>query len=589
MKKLIDILGNRNFSLKTFKNVRKEKFFIFFSVIAIFIFLIFGISDFFSTGKKAMCTVLFFCSFLFFMNIVMYNVLKKINIASTISLLICMTILSYSMIDTGFSGISIVWILAFPLTAYYFKGRIKGSGYIAVLLLVGCFIFELKSFDIINTGYSASTYLMISCSFIVVSLMAFFYEDTSNRNENIIWKQIYTDPLTGLRNRRKLIEDLAGTDEYRLILINVDDFKEINNIYGSDTGDELILEISERIKDHIDGRSGLYKLHADEFAVTTDTDKGKEDILLLVENIDRSLSTNFLINKNEITISVSIGISGLGNDTLSEADIALKMAKDKMLPFVFFDNTVKLKEKFHSNLLLLNKLNSSIANDNIVPFYQPIFNNKTLKIDKYECLARLFYNDEIIPPFSFLDLAKRAKIYPHITRIIILKSFDFFQNKDFEFSINLSIDDILNRDTTDFIFGCLDGFKNSKNVVFEIVESEKIEKYDEIMDFIYNVKKYGCKIAIDDFGSGYSNFDYILKMNVDFIKIDSSLIKKIDTDRNSMAITETIVDFSKKLKFKTIAEFVHSESVYNKVKELNIDYSQGYYFGEPLEGIEELS
>ena len=121
-------------------------------------------------------------------------------------------------------------------------------------------------------------------------------------------------------------------------------------------------------------------------------------------------------------------------------------------------------------------------------------------------------------------------------------------------------------------------------MVFEIVESEGIENFGEVIDFIRRVKSFGCKIAIDDFGTGYSNFEYILKMDVDFLKIDASLIKNISTDPNCRAIVETIVDFSKKIGIKTIAEFVHSAEVYSVEKSIGVDFSQGYFFGEPKPG-----
>jgi diguanylate cyclase (GGDEF)-like protein len=533
-----------------------------------------------------MYLILFLSAVLFAINLTVFSIIKRIGIASEIALIITMIIFSYTYIDPGVSKISMMWTLIFPLMAFYFKGKTGGAVHIAVLLFIGIAAFISDASGIIPTNYAMSAYLFTLSELIVISLMTFFYEDTFTRNEKIIIRQIYTDPLTGLQNRKKLINVIAKSGEYRLILINVDGFKEINNIYGSKIGDDIIVEISDRIKKNTDSHADLYKLHADEFAIIVDKDVTDDYITTLAKKIDMTLSTDFFIRNHEVTISVSMGISDASSDILSEADIALKLAKEKRVSYFFFDSSIKLKEKYQNNLLLLNKLKNGIAKDNIIPFYQPIINNKTLKIEKYECLTRLFYEDEIITPFLFLDLAKRSKIYPHITRIMILKAFEYFQEMDVEFSINLSIDDILNRDTINFIFNSLGGYKNTKNVVFEIVESEKIEKYEEIIEFINRAKKYKCKIAIDDFGSGYSNFDYILKMNVDYLKIDSSLIKKIDTDTNSMTITETIASFCRKLNLKTIAEFVHSESVFNKVKELEIDYSQGYFFGEPRKEIQ---
>ena len=118
-------------------------------------------------------------------------------------------------------------------------------------------------------------------------------------------------------------------------------------------------------------------------------------------------------------------------------------------------------------------------------------------------------------------------------------------------------------------------------IIFEIIESEGIENFEQVLEFINDTKQYGAKIAIDDFGTGYSNFEYLMKLKVDYIKIDGSMIKSIDTDKNSQMVTQTIVEFAKKMKIQTIAEFVCSKNVFDKVTELNVDYAQGYYFGEP--------
>jgi EAL domain-containing protein (putative c-di-GMP-specific phosphodiesterase class I) len=132
----------------------------------------------------------------------------------------------------------------------------------------------------------------------------------------------------------------------------------------------------------------------------------------------------------------------------------------------------------------------------------------------------------------------------------------------------------------------LERYKIGSRAVFEIVESESIENFEEVEDFIVQVKSYGCKVAIDDFGTGYSNFEYLMKLKADYIKIDGSMIKDIDTSLNAQIVVSTIVSFAKKMGIKTIAEFVENESILNKVKELGVDYSQGYYFSQPKRDIE---
>jgi len=194
-------------------------------------------------------------------------------------------------------------------------------------------------------------------------------------------------------------------------------------------------------------------------------------------------------------------------------------------------------------------------------------------------------DDTLIAPIHFLELAKKNKLYHQLTKIMIEKTFEKFKHLPYSVSINLSVDDIVNKDIYKFIMDKLKNSPISKNIVFEIIESEGIENFDQVLEFINSVKSYGAKISIDDFGTGYSNFEYLMKLKVDYIKIDGSMIKNIDTDKNSQMITQTIVEFAKRMNIKTVAEFVHSKDVFDKIVELGVDYTQGYYFGAPAQDI----
>ena len=143
----------------------------------------------------------------------------------------------------------------------------------------------------------------------------------------------------------------------------------------------------------------------------------------------------------------------------------------------------------------------------------------------------------------------------------------------------------MNKNTTDFIRKKLLNFNNCDKIVFEILESEEIENFEVMKNFIHEIKAFGCKIAIDDFGSGYSNFSHILELDVDYLKIDASLIKNITTNDSSKVIVQGIVDFSKRLDIKTIAEYVETKEGVDLLTKLGIDYVQGYYIGKPEKDI----
>jgi len=401
-------------------------------------------------------------------------------------------------------------------------------------------------------------------------------------------KEIYlTDKLTGLYNRLKLIEDLKNKKNVKLILINIDSFKEINNVYGYEIGDKVLKTLAERLKSFVSNHNlWVYKLSGDEFAILVDRHFPQNAFKMFINGLiyyveSNPIKINDYLIKIDITLGIADGTEENLKNLLEKADMALKYAKQQKKHYMFYRKDLDIQKKYQENRYWLNVLKNAIKQDNLIAYYQGIFNNKTNKIEKYESLIRLKLENKIISPFFFLEVAKKSKLYPEITKKIFSEAVKYA--KDHEISINLSVMDILNEHTVSYILNTLKN--NNLKITFEILESEGIENYAEVCQFIKNVKEYGCKIAIDDFGSGYSNFAHILNLDVDYLKIDASLIKNLDTNKNSQIVVETIVGFAKKLGIKTVAEFVHSKEVFDKVVEMGIDYSQGYYISEPKPNI----
>ena len=222
-----------------------------------------------------------------------------------------------------------------------------------------------------------------------------------------------------------------------------------------------------------------------------------------------------------------------------------------------------------------------MENDGVEMYYQPIYNYDKEGIEKFECLMRIVDEGKVYTPYRFLDIAKKTKLYPRLTYRVIEKSTAAFANNSFEFSINLTIDDLLNQGLIEFLLerAKLHGVLN--RMVVEIVESEEMQNYEEILGVIKSLKSCGVKIAIDDFGSGYSNYEYLSSLQADYVKIDGSLIKSICKDEKVRSVVSSIIDFARKYDMKTIAEFVSDENLDKEARALGIDYAQGYFYGEP--------
>ena len=395
---------------------------------------------------------------------------------------------------------------------------------------------------------------------------------------------VNTDFLTGLGNRYKLIKDIKKSINPALAIFNVDSFSEINDFYGHEQGDMVIVELSKVFASLLSKQScTIYHLQGDEFVIF-DRDAKRDVFIKKMLSISESFSKKpaKLNSDKEIYINFTIAISFEDkNNIFTTADMALKIAKKENKHLLVYSEAISLNDQYKNNIKWANKVKKAIDNDNIVPVFQPIVNNSNEKWEKYESLVRIKDDENLISPYFFLDISKKTKQYVKITRIMIEKTFEMFRDRDSEFSINLTIEDILNEGINRFIFEMLERYGIGQKVVFEIVESESIENFEQVLSFIENIKSFGSKLAIDDFGTGYSNFEYLLKLKADYIKIDGSMIKDIDKNVEAQIVVSTIVDFAKKMGVKTIAEFVETESVFNKVKEMGIDYSQGYYFSAP--------
>ena len=223
--------------------------------------------------------------------------------------------------------------------------------------------------------------------------------------------------------------------------------------------------------------------------------------------------------------------------------------------------------------------------DNLLKaYFQPIVNTKTKETLKYEALIRYVSPEgKVHGPFEFLHIAKKTKLYPNIVKVVLEDSLKLIKNKNKTVSINISYIDLANKQTVKSIYDFLEQNKEySSRFEFELLESEEIDDYSLVESFIENISKFGCILGIDDFGAGYSNFYILSRLNVKFIKIDGSLIKNIHESKDLEVIVKTICNIASEFNIKTVAEFVANEEIYNKVKELNIDYSQGYYFDQPL-------
>ena len=401
-------------------------------------------------------------------------------------------------------------------------------------------------------------------------------------------KDLYIDKLTHLPNRNKLKKDLSVNEVDLMALINIDKFSTINDLYGEVNGDEILCQFAKKIQEDFKEETfTIYRIEADKFAIVTlgtnlSINEFKERCTIFAEKIERSA---ILIGEHSIDLHITIGIAkAKAEDVFRYTQRVINYARKKFEQILIYEDSYNFQEDFEENMRWVKKVKNGIQNNLFTAYYQPIIDTKTKEIYKYEALIRYIEEDgKAIAPHKFLDIAKKVKLYPKIIEIMLEKALIFIKVKKKRVSINISFADISSVKTQECIFTKLEEHKNLTSMLeFEILESEEISDFASVQRFIAQVRTYGCTVGVDDFGAGYSNFNMLTHLDIDFVKIDGSLIKEIDQSLNQEIIVETITNFSKKLGLKTVAEYVCNEAVYEKVKLLDLDYSQGYYFSEPL-------
>ena len=395
------------------------------------------------------------------------------------------------------------------------------------------------------------------------------------------------DFLTDLYNRNAFERHLSLLQKPHLLIVNIDGFKQINDVYGNEFGNKMLVKIAAFIKEYINNShtAKIYRLGGDEFGILFN-DINPIYALEVSHDLEEKISKHpFIVDPLKLNISVSIASNNIA-PILENADLALKeIKKDRTIKVIEYKESYNLKKNIEENLEILNIIKRAIKEDRVVPFFQPIVNLQTLKIEKYEALVRIIQPDgTILLPYKFLDISKKTPYYKEITKIMIRKTMRVAKQYPYRFSINISMADILNHDLINDMFRTFkQDLHTSARIDIELLESENLENAQEVQYFIDRAHSFGSKILIDDFGTGYSNFTYFSNLDVDLIKIDGSIVKEITTNERKLHMLKSIHEFSSGMDMENVAEFVETKEIALMLKKLGITYAQGYYFGKPSE------
>ncbi|MGN0804682.1 MAG: EAL domain-containing protein [Candidatus Coproplasma sp.] len=396
-----------------------------------------------------------------------------------------------------------------------------------------------------------------------------------NDSRQKLAEQMVTDSATGLANLTKFMHDSETCGYNALCLISLKNESVIRVFHKKESYVYYIKSVADTCKQLLSDDYKIYRYNELSVIVASHV-KDKQPFVEDLQNVLATLGKKKDKSHQAIyEMSIVFG----EEDLLNRIELTyINLHKSDKYVLINDDNSKTLVKE----LQLLEVINDAISNNNVIPFYQGIVNNKNNKIEICESLMRLTDKDgKIYMPGDFLPVAKEYKLYDKLSYLMIERVLDEAPKHSFAVSINLNVSDVYNQETVNMIFEKLKKTPRPDKIIFEIVESEDITDYTYFKAFTDRIHSLGAKIAIDDFGSGYSNLMHILKIDLDYIKITGEIIKDICNDKTCRDFVNMISTLANVYKRKVIAEYVENESIQRRLKKYRVNYSQGYLFSRP--------
>ncbi|MDA0145885.1 EAL domain-containing protein [Vibrio toranzoniae] len=411
------------------------------------------------------------------------------------------------------------------------------------------------------------------------------------------------DSRTGLPNRIVLKERLNTiTLTEHLLTLKLTNFHQVNEKYGYQVGDQLLLDLSNHFVERLQLRVGkasqlkveLFSIGVGEWAIIfnarVDSVKIEQGFIEFADDIEHiNFEPYGLTDIDYLSVSLCGGfasrcdfLTDTGDEILLKAIEARRYGVRNNTHITNAKDIQVSEEDRKEQLGWLSCVSRAILDQNIITYSQPIVASGTHEMIGQECLVRIMESDgTIVPPGKFLPMIADTHLYTRLSRHMIKNTIGYMADKQSPFSINLSPQDLLSDKTLEVLEAAICDINDPTRLGLEVLESEQIKDYGRMIEVCDHFRALGARIIVDDFGSGYSNIDEIIKLEPQIIKLDGSLIRNIDKDKKQRKIAQQLVSLCHILNAKTVAEFVHNEQVCRIAEEMGVDYLQGYHFGEP--------
>ncbi len=405
-------------------------------------------------------------------------------------------------------------------------------------------------------------------------------------------KKSFIDPLTGMFNRQYLYELLSRypVDKFHVLLMDLDHFKQVNDIYGHDAGDIVLSTVAQRIRSVIRKQDILIRFGGEEFILLIPA-KDINISMDLAQRIRKHIKASPIsLEKCELNVTISMGLNPLPGES-KDFDGAMKIADEGLYKakqmgrdrVEIYDPNVTSKEEH--GLESLCTIKDALELEHLFCMYQPIFNVHTLEVHSYELLIRMRDEENnIIEPEKFLPVIFNTQVYVHVTKRVIDFAVSTLREKEIDLNINLDVQDLFNGEILDYL---LETFENepqmAQKLTIEIYENKELLEYELAARYIKKVQDIGIKIALNNFGKGLVNIDHLLNIEVNCLKLDASLIHNIHQNEKAQKIVASIQNLADTMNIESIAEHVETKEELEMVKHLGVTYAQGYLLARPEE------
>ena len=422
-----------------------------------------------------------------------------------------------------------------------------------------------------------------------------------NKRQQELEHQTLHDELTNLPNRLMLRDRLdyhltlneRNKQKLTLFILDLNQFKEVNDTLGHQAGDQLLIKVGQRFKKLLREQDTIARLGGDEFAILL-PDTSKIQAINVAEKINESISEPFVIGEYKLHIGVSIGIAVYPQDgedlhtLMQHADVAMYVAKKNHRNYSHYDP--KEDDNSITRLALVSELRNALSKDKLELNYQPKISLESNKVVGAEALLRWNHPEfGYVNPEQIVMLAEQVGLISELTEWIVAKAIGLCSNCHkagfpISMAINLSVQNLKNHKIYVKVKNCLQEFQlSSQFITLEITENAMMHNPERSLDVLNAFSDMGVHLSIDDFGTGFSSLAYLKKFPVNELKIDKSFIIELDKNKNDDVIVRSTIELGHNLGLRIVAEGVENDSIYNSLAELGCDVAQGYYMSRPLD------